>query len=56
MSFICSKCKTCGRFPFCTVTESRDDNCGEYIRRNIYQFIDDRLKDIRQQEYLESIK
>ena len=32
--FICNKCKTCGKFPFCKVTESKDGNCGEYIRRD----------------------
>ena len=30
--FICDKCRTCGKFPFCTVTESKDGNCGEYIK------------------------
>ena len=32
--FICSKCRTCGKFPFCKVIESKDDNCGEYIKRD----------------------
>lgn len=56
MGFICSKCRTCGKFPFCTVTESKDGNCGEYIKRNIYGFIEEKLNDIRQKEYLESLK
>lgn len=32
-SFICDKCRTCGKFPFCNVTESKDGNCGEYIKQ-----------------------
>ncbi len=35
-SFICDKCRTCSKFPFCSVTESKDGNCGEYIKRSIY--------------------
>ncbi len=30
--FICDKCRTCGKFPFCKVTESKDGDCGEYIK------------------------
>ena len=26
-SFICNKCRSCGKFPFCN-----DGNCGEYIK------------------------
>lgn len=44
--FICDKCRTCSKFPFCTVLESKDGDCGEYVKRNIYKFIEDRLKDI----------
>ena len=33
--FICDKCRTCGKFPFCRVTESKDGDCGEYIKRKI---------------------
>lgn len=44
--FICDKCRICSKFPFCTVTESKDGNCGEYSKRNIYKFIEDKLKDI----------
>ena len=55
-TFICDKCRTCGKFPFCKVTESKDRNCGEYIKRNIYGFIEERLSDIRQKNYLESLK
>ena len=28
--FICDKCRTC-----CRVTESKDGDCGEYIKRKI---------------------
>ena len=56
MGFICNKCRTCGKFPFCTVSESIDGNCGEYIKRNIYQFIDDRLKDIGHNDVKKSVK
>lgn len=35
-NFICKKCKTCGKFPFCKVLESKDGDCGEYIKRDIY--------------------
>lgn len=31
-NFICNKCRNCGKFPFCNVTESKDGNCGEYIK------------------------
>lgn len=55
MGFICNKCRTCGKFPFCTVVESKDGNCGEYIKTDKYKFIEDKLKDIRQQEYLNSL-
>lgn len=44
--FICSKCRTCAKFPFCNVTESKDGNCGNYIKRNIYEFIEEKLKNI----------
>lgn len=53
-TFICNKCRTCAKFPFCFVTESKDGNCGEYVKRNIYQFIEDRLSSIRQKEYIEN--
>lgn len=32
MNYICDKCKTCGKFPFCNVEESKDGNCGDYIK------------------------
>lgn len=54
--FICDKCRTCGKFPFCNVVESKDGNCGEYVKRNIYGFIEEKLADLKQQEYLESLK
>lgn len=55
-NFICSKCRTCSKFPFCTVIESKDGNCGEYIKRNIYEFIDNRLKEIDHKNYLNSLR
>lgn len=33
--FICDKCRTCGKFPFCNVKESKDGNCGEYIKPKV---------------------
>lgn len=55
-TFICNKCRTCSKFPFCTVIESKDGDCGEYIKKNIYEFTENRLKEINQQNYLDSLK
>ena len=32
-TFICDKCRTCAKFPFCGVKESLDGNCGTYLKR-----------------------
>lgn len=37
--FICKKCKTCSKFPFCKIEESKDGNCGEYVKSNEREII-----------------
>lgn len=32
-TFICDKCRTCAKFPFCGVKESLDGNCSTYLKR-----------------------
>ncbi len=54
-NFICNKCRICSKFPFCNVTESKDGNCGDYIQRDRYKFIKNRLKSIDYDTYLKEL-
>ena len=54
--FICNKCRTCGKFPFCNVTESLDGKCGTYEPKALGTFIDKKLSKIRQNEINNKIK
>ena len=43
-NFICDKCRTCAKFPFCEVVESKDGDCGEY-KSNLTNYIEQMLKE-----------